>query len=65
MAYQPLSSDGVNLANCEQEPIRVPSAVQPHGVLMVLSEPDLSVVQISENSYEHLGLQPRQVLQKP
>jgi diguanylate cyclase (GGDEF)-like protein/PAS domain S-box-containing protein len=31
---------------------------------MVLSEPDLSVVQVSENSYEHLGLQPRQVLQK-
>ena len=64
MAYQPLSSDGVDLANCEQEPIRVPGAVQPHGVLMVLSEPDLSVVQVSENSYEHLGLQPRQVLQK-
>ena len=34
------------LANCADEPIRSPGAIQPHGVLLTLSEPELRIQQI-------------------
>ncbi len=37
------------LANCADEPIRFPGAIQPHGVLLTLREPDLQIVQVSAN----------------
>ena len=37
------------LANCADEPIRFPGAIQPHGVLLTLSEPDLKIIQVSAN----------------
>lgn len=37
------------LANCADEPIRFPGAIQPHGVLLTLSEPDLHILQVSAN----------------
>ncbi|MGX5655952.1 SpoIIE family protein phosphatase [Geodermatophilus nigrescens] len=39
----------VDLDNCAREPIHVPGSVQPRGVLLAVSEPDLVVVQASEN----------------
>ena len=52
----------VNLDNCAREPIHIPGAIQPHGVLFVLSEPDLIVLQVSENSSIFLGLSPAELL---
>jgi len=46
----------VNLDNCAREPIHIPGAIQPHGVLFVLTEPELAVVQVSENCKQILGL---------
>lgn len=44
----------VDLSNCEREPIHIPSRIQPHGVLLTLREPDLTIVQASENAQERL-----------
>ncbi|WP_426139259.1 ATP-binding protein [Pseudomonas sp. DWP3-1-2] len=38
------------LANCNQEPIQVPGAIQPHGVLLTIDEPEWRVQQISANA---------------
>lgn len=34
----------VSLDNCAREPIHVPGSIQPRGVMLVVSEPDLVVV---------------------
>jgi len=38
------------LTNCEREPIHLAGAVQSHGLLLVLREPDLVVLQSSSNT---------------
>ena len=43
------------LLNCADEPIAVPGAVQPHGVLLAVTEPDLVVVVASANAAELFG----------
>ncbi|QNH75676.1 GAF domain-containing protein [Pseudomonas protegens] len=43
------------LANCANEPIRSPGAIQPHGVLLTLCEPQLHIQQISANVETLLG----------
>ena len=45
-----------DLASCASEPIRVPGAVQPHGVLLAVSEPDLVVRVASANAESLLGV---------
>ena len=43
------------LARCADEPIAVPGAVQPHGALLAVTEPDLAVVVASANAADVLG----------
>ncbi|WP_439125324.1 MAG: ATP-binding protein [Pseudomonas rhizophila] len=43
------------LANCADEPIRFPGAIQPHGVLLMLSEPDFVIRQVSANVLQLMG----------
>jgi light-regulated signal transduction histidine kinase (bacteriophytochrome) len=43
----------VDLANCEDEPIRTPGAIQPHG-LMIVVDYDLQILQVSTNTREIL-----------
>lgn len=38
------------LANCDQEPIQVPGAIQPHGVLLTVNEATWVVQQLSANA---------------
>jgi two-component system, chemotaxis family, sensor kinase Cph1 len=45
----------VDLDNCAREPIHIPGSVQPHGVLLALSEPDLVVEHVSANVAAVLG----------
>ncbi len=45
-----------DLSNCEREQIHLAGSIQPHGALLVLSEPDLVVVQASDNAAAFLGL---------
>ena len=48
----------VDLSACAREPIHIPGSIQPHGVLFLLSDPDQKVLQVSENTVEHLGIEP-------
>lgn len=43
------------LTNCDREPIQFPGAIQPHGVLLTISESDWVVQQISANAEAVLG----------
>ncbi len=47
---------GTTLEKCEDEPIRTPGCIQPHGVLFVLRLRDLTILQVSENSERLVGL---------
>lgn len=59
------AGDLVDLTNCDREPIHVPGAIQPHGVLLVLHGPNLEIVQVSANAATFLGLEPSTLLGKP
>jgi chemotaxis family two-component system sensor kinase Cph1 len=55
----------IDLTDCDREPIHVPGTIQPYGVLMVLTEPALTVAQISENVGDHFPLGVEDVLGQP
>lgn len=47
---------GVDLTTCDREPIHVPGAIQPHGVLLALEPDDLTAVVVSANCEQLLGV---------
>lgn len=53
------------LADCAREPIRVPGAIQPHGVLLSLGGDPLCVEQVSANCARDLGMDSSELLGKP
>jgi len=53
---------GLNITNCDSEPVRTPGCIQAHGALLVLRPSDLSVLQASENTQAILGHEPRELL---
>ncbi|HKO88249.1 MAG TPA: ATP-binding protein [Burkholderiales bacterium] len=55
----------VNLLNCDNEPIHIPGAIQPHGYLFALREGDLSVAQVSANVTALLRRSPEEILDQP
>jgi two-component system, chemotaxis family, sensor kinase Cph1 len=55
----------VDLSNCAREPIHVPGSIQPRGVLLAVSEPDLVVQQVSENLADLVGVPPARALGRP
>ncbi len=59
------AGDRVDLTNCDREPIHVPGAVQPHGVLLALREADLTIVQASRSTATVLGTRPESLLGRP
>ena len=50
---------------CDREPIHIPGGIQPHGALVVVAEPALTVTQASENFAAHTGVAAAQILGKP
>ncbi|MFC0407188.1 ATP-binding protein [Roseomonas elaeocarpi] len=46
---------GVDLTNCDREPIHIPGSIQPHGLICALSEPELSILSVSANVAEWTG----------
>lgn len=54
-------SDGTN---CNEESIHSPGLIQSHGVLLVLQEANLKIVQVSKNTSEIIGISPDQLLNK-
>ena len=55
----------IDLTNCDREPIHIPGLIQPHGVLLVLQNPTLEIVQMSRNTEAVMGRQPEELLGKP
>jgi light-regulated signal transduction histidine kinase (bacteriophytochrome) len=53
------------LANCADEPIRFPGAIQPHGLLLTLSEPELTIIQVSANVEPLLDRAPQSLIGQP
>lgn len=51
-----LSKRDVHLEKLEQEPIHLCGQIQPHGVLFVLQEPELTIVQTSTNASSIFGI---------
>ena len=45
-----------DLSNCEREEIHLAGSIQPHGALLVVSEPDHRVIQASANAAAFLNL---------
>ena len=52
------------LQQCANEPIHIPDAIQPHGVLLALSK-DMIIQQASDNAAAILGKKPEDILGKP
>jgi len=55
-APPPITAKNVDLSNCDREQIHLVNAIQPHGVLLVLNESTLSIIQVSANTESFLGL---------
>ena len=53
---------GTTLQTCESEPIQTPGCIQSHGAVLVLRQTDLKILQVSENSLQHLGRTPQDLL---
>jgi two-component system, chemotaxis family, sensor kinase Cph1 len=55
----------IDLTNCDREPIHIPGQIQPHGVLLVLQDPGLNIIQVSGNTQEVMGREPEALLGTP
>jgi hypothetical protein len=53
---------GISFTNCDAEAVQTPGCIQAHGALLVLRLPDLTILQISENTLELLGIRPDALL---
>lgn len=54
----------INITNLKDAPIHISSQIQPHGILLVLQEPELKILQISTNTLNIFGITPEQMVQK-
>ncbi|MBD2043036.1 ATP-binding protein [Microcoleus sp. FACHB-672] len=58
------TSQKVDLTNCDTEPIQIPGAIQPHGVLFVLQEPNLEILQVSNNTLQVFNVPSHKLINK-
>ncbi len=54
-----------DVSTCDVEPIHIPGAIQPHGVLVALAPETLEILQVSANSADFFGVAPGAVLHRP
>ncbi|HLM46210.1 MAG TPA: ATP-binding protein [Myxococcaceae bacterium] len=54
-----------DLSQCDREPIHLLGGIQPHGVLLAFSEPELTLVLVSANTEAQLGLPPERLVGRP
>ncbi|MBG1264485.1 response regulator [Nostoc commune] len=50
---------------CSDESVYAPGHIQPYGMLLMLQEPDLTILQISENVEQFFGLSAEELLGQP
>ncbi len=49
-------ANNVDISNCDLEQVQLVGAIQPHGALLILKEPELIIVQASANTLDFLGV---------
>lgn len=54
----------INVNSLKEAPIHLSSQIQPHGILLVLDEPDLKILQVSNNTWNIFGMNAEDILQK-
>lgn len=52
----------VDLDRCADEPIHIPSAIQPHGAIVAFAEPGLDIEFVSANINSFLAMEPDQMV---
>lgn len=52
----------INVTSLKEAPIHVSGQVQPHGVLLVLKEPELTILQVTTNVSSVFGIAPINLL---
>ncbi|MEO8337080.1 MAG: ATP-binding protein [bacterium] len=55
----------IDLTNCDREPIHIPGAVQPHGVLLAFVEDTMRVAMASESTRALLGIAAEELSGQP
>ncbi|MEO5813760.1 MAG: ATP-binding protein [Gemmatimonadaceae bacterium] len=55
----------IDLTNCDREPIHIPGAVQPHGVLLALHESTLTIALASESVEAQFGVAAADLADQP
>ncbi len=53
-----------SIDSLERLAIHTSNQIQPHGVVLVLQEPELKIVQVSTNSYRVFGIPPQEMLDR-
>lgn len=57
-----LELPGINVISLKEAPIHVSSQIQSHGVLLVLQEPELKILQVSSNTWNIFKIAPKDIL---
>ena len=53
-----VTAQNVDLTNCDREHVQFAGAIQPHGVLIAVQEPELRILQVSANTQALFGIAP-------
>jgi len=64
-SLQSFTTGEVNLTNCDREAIHLLGHIQPHGILIVILEVDLKIVQISENTTSFFNIPASSLIDQP
>jgi two-component system, chemotaxis family, sensor kinase Cph1 len=53
----PITAKNVDLSNCDREQIQFPGAILPHGIMLVVREPEFTIMQASQNVETGFGIE--------
>jgi chemotaxis family two-component system sensor kinase Cph1 len=59
-----LKQQHINITSLKEAAIHLASEIQPHGILLVLQEPDLQILQVSKNASNTFGISPEDMVQQ-
>src|SRR5580704_14027311 len=63
MNLQPtITAKNVDLTNCDREQIQFAGAILPHGAMLILQEPEFTIVQASQNTASAFGVEANALL---
>jgi len=51
--------------SCDKESNHAPVLIQPHGAIIVIKEPEMTILQVSANAETHFGYSPEELLGQP